>query len=93
MSGAVDLSGGPDGRRGDPCRRLTPWTTTAVVPTTAAVRATGAPTTPRRAARAGRRGMSGSFFGKFGFGLERGDEGLDGDAPAGDELAAGAAGG
>ena len=43
-------------------RRLTPWATTAAVPTTAAVRATGAPMTPRRTARAGRRGMSVSFF-------------------------------
>ena len=37
-------------------------TTTAVVPTTAAVRATGAPTTPRRAARAGLSGMSLTFL-------------------------------
>src|SRR4029450_8113349 len=43
--------------------------------------------TPRRAARAGRSGMSASFFL---VGLERGDDGLDRDAAAGDELAAGA---
>src|SRR5271165_6380298 len=72
-------------------RRLTPWATTAAVPTTAAVRATGAPMTPRRAARAGRSGTSTSFGRLVGF--ERGEQGLDRNPPVGNELAARAAGG
>ena len=61
-----------------PCRRswrrLTPCATTAAVPTTAAVRATGAPMTLRRAIRRATMGMSGSFV--F-VGFERGDQRLD----------------
>src|SRR5215470_9951182 len=66
-----------------------PLDTTLAVPTTAAVRTTGAPTTPTRAARAGRRGMSGSLglgCGGLFLGLERSDDRLDRDASARDEL-------
>ena len=49
------------------CRRSIPCVTTAAVPTTAAVRATGAPMTPRRAMRAGRKGISSSFRRLVGF--------------------------
>src|SRR4051812_1960073 len=90
---------GPDGqgrsRRSSrrSMRRLTPWLTTAAVPTTAAVRATGAPITPRRAILRATIGMSGSSAREGFFGLERGDDGLDRDPAAGDELATGAASG
>ena len=52
------------------CRRLTPWDTTAAVPTTAAVRATGAPMTPRRAAWAW--SCSGMSFSSAGVGWFQG---------------------
>jgi hypothetical protein len=66
-------------------RRPTPWATTAVVPTTAAVRATGAPMTPRRAARAGR-SMSVPFLGSH-FGLDRCGDRLDRNPAGRDQLA------
>src|SRR5205823_5404927 len=62
------------------------------VPTTAAVLATGRPMTPRRAMRARRNGMSGSFTLVRLLGLDGGEDGLDRDPPVGDQLAAGAAG-
>src|SRR4051794_12883997 len=70
--------------------RFTPWDTTVAVPTTAAVRATGRPTTPRRPTRAWRSGISGSFGHRFvRFGLDGGQDGLRGDAAAVDQVAAG----
>src|SRR4051794_41895024 len=67
-----------------------PGRTAAV--TTAAF-ATGAPTTPTRPIRPGRRGTSDSLGLELGVGFDGGDDGLDGDAAVGDELAAGVAGG
>src|SRR3954469_11914599 len=66
------------------CRRLTPLETTAAVATTVAVLATGRPMTPRRAMRAGRSGISGSFTFVGFFRLDGGEDGLDGDSPVGD---------
>src|SRR4029453_9928713 len=101
LKGFIVASGGGKGpQKGRSCRRargpprgamrrLTPWETTAAVPTTAAVRATGRPITPRRATRAGRRGMSDSLTLRRELGLQRGHDRLDRDPPAGDELPAG----
>src|SRR3954447_11741710 len=61
-------------------------------PTTAAL-ATGAPTTPTRPIRPGRRGTSDSLGLELGVGFDGGDDGLDGDADVGDQLAARMAGG
>src|SRR3954447_13708367 len=60
-------------------------------PTTAAL-ATGAPTTPTRPLRPGRRGMSDSLGLERGVSFDGGDDGLDGDAAIGDQLATRVAG-
>src|SRR3954452_9701078 len=59
---------------------------------TTAVLATGWPMTPTRPTRAARRGMSFSFA-RAVVGLDRGDDGLDGDAAVCDELSARTPGG
>src|SRR6185436_6204046 len=77
---------------------VTAATTTAVFATgagpgvtalaTTAVFATGWPMTPTRPARAGLNGMSASLARSCLIGLDRGDDGLDGDPPRGDQLTA-----
>src|SRR4051812_49839114 len=67
-----------------------PGRTAAV--TTAAF-ATGAPTTPTRPIRPGRRGTSDSLGLELGVGFDGGDDGLDRDAAVGDQLATRVAGG
>src|SRR4051794_31879529 len=59
--------------------------------TTAAL-ATGAPTTPTRPIRPGRRGTSDSLGLELGVGFDGGDDGLDGDAAIGDQPTTGMAG-
>src|SRR3954466_10978638 len=61
-------------------------------PTTAAL-ATGAPTTPTRPLRPGRRGMSDSLWLELGVGFDGGQDGLDRDAAIGDQLPTRMAGG
>src|SRR6478752_7053700 len=61
-------------------------------PTTAAL-ATGAPTTPTRPTRPGRSGTSNSLGLELGVGFDGGNDGLDRNAPIGDQLAAGVASG
>src|SRR5689334_17707167 len=85
-------------RRPMPRPGVTAAATTAVLATgdgpgemalaTTAVLATGWPTTPTLPTRAGRSGMSGSLGFELGVGFDGGDDGLDGDAAVGDELAA-----
>src|SRR4051812_5455026 len=61
-------------------------------PTTAAF-ATGAPTTPTRPLRPGRRGTSDSLRFELGVSFDGGEDGLDRDAAVGDQLATRVAGG
>src|SRR3954464_14038457 len=89
-------------RRRIPRPGVTAAATTAVLATgdgpgdtalaTTAVLATGWPMTPTRPTRAARRGMSFSFA-RAVVGLDRGDDGLDGDAAVCDELSARTPGG
>src|SRR4029079_96424 len=58
---------------------------------TTAVLATGAPMTPTLPTRAGLRGISVSFARGSLIGLDRGDDGLDGNPSVGDQLTAGPA--
>src|SRR3982750_3709272 len=57
---------------------------------TTAVLATGCPMTPTRPTRAARTGMSASYGLELAAGSDGGDDGLDRDAPVGDELTTGA---
>src|SRR5690349_17599382 len=59
---------------------------------TTAVLATGWPMTPTRPTRPGLMGMSGSFARGDFVRLDRGDDGLDGDASGRDQLTAGTPG-
>src|SRR6476619_7626931 len=86
-------------RRPTPRPGVTAAATTAVLATgaapgvtalaTTAVFATGWPMTPTRPARPGLRGMSVSFGRGCLIGLDRGDDRLNGDASAGNQLATG----
>src|SRR3954463_14330725 len=56
---------------------------------TTAVLATGAPMTPTLPTRAARSGISDSLGDEVAIGLNRGNDGLDGNAPIGDQLSTG----